>query len=138
MSYGKYAVPAALLVFALTSILAFGEKRPEIRITQVPLRGSGGPEQLATIAGSVAGVDYSRHKVLLYVRTNQWYVQPYADSPYTHIDGKGKWTSDTHMGAEYAALLVTDSHKNASPTLSTLPPVGGDVLAIDTKPGRTE
>jgi hypothetical protein len=123
------------LVLLTFSSPLLGQREGEIRITQVPQRGSG-PDRVETIAGTVKGVNFGQHKVLLYARTNQWYVQPYADSPYTTIDEHGKWKADTHLGSEYAALLVKSSHSNAPGTASTLPPVGGDIVAIDRKPAK--
>jgi hypothetical protein len=122
------------LLLSLTTML-FSQGPAEIRITQVPPRG-GGPDAVETIAGTVKGVNFSQHKILLYARTNKWYVQPYADSPYTMINQQGKWTADTHLGSEYAALLVRSSHSDAPASTNTLPPVGGDVIAIERKAAR--
>jgi hypothetical protein len=53
----KCVAPVAIILMVLISIVSSAQKQPEIRITEVPLRGAGGPEQLATIAGSVARLD---------------------------------------------------------------------------------
>jgi hypothetical protein len=105
-------------------------KEPSIRITEVPSRGAG-PEAVETIAGTVSGVKANECKVVVFARTNKWYVQPYIDSPYTSIAGDNTWRSDTHLGSEYAALLVRNAYNPPSST-GKLPDVGGLVLAITT------
>lgn len=122
------------LLFA-TSLSA--EKKPEIRITQVPPNDVGGPDKVDMIAGTTSGARGSEYKVVLYTRTDRWYVQPTADNPYTTIDDKGKWQSETHLGRTYAAVLVRSSYNDARPILSDLPSIGGDVVARDLKQGRT-
>jgi hypothetical protein len=105
--------------------------KPDIQITLVPPSG-GGPDRLERIAGTVSGVNLKecKCKVVIFALTNVWWVQPFADSPDTSIDGNGRWENDTHLGREYAALLVKNSYK-PRPTTSELPQVGGDVLAAD-------
>lgn len=101
---------------------------PSIRITVVPARGPGGDTPMVTIAGTAHGVDFNKHKVVVYARTDKWYVQPYIKEPYTNIADDGKWETDTRTGNEYAALLVKSNYPPpAQPRV--LPQVGGDVLA---------
>lgn len=106
-----------------------GAGRPSIEITLVPHRGSGGPDVMEKIAGRVSGVNAKECKVVLFVYSDKWYVQPYFDSPYTTIEADNKWENDTHLGSVYAALLVRNSYKPPD-TTGTLPGVGGDVLAV--------
>jgi hypothetical protein len=101
---------------------------PSITITDVPRKGAG-PEALETIAGTVSGVNVNECKVVIFARTDTWYVQPYSDSSDTLIQADGTWQSDTHLGSEYAVLLVKNSYK--PPTITgTLPAASGAVLAI--------
>ena len=104
--------------------------KPSIQITLVPPSG-GGPDRLERIAGTVSGVNLKecKCKVVIFALTNVWWVQPFADSPDTPIDSNGKWENDTHLGREYAALLVKDSYKPPS-TTGELPQIGGAVLAV--------
>jgi hypothetical protein len=102
---------------------------PSIKITTVPPRGEG-PDKIDLIAGTVTGVNVKECKVVIFAKTNVWWVQPTAAEPYTSIEQGGKWEADIHLGYEYAALLVKTSYK-APPTLDVLPGVGGNVLAID-------
>lgn len=108
-----------------------GEKnatKPSIQITDVPSKGAG-PEAMERIAGTVSGVNVKECKVVIFTHTDKWYVQPYIDSPDTPIRDDGTWDNDTHLGSEYAALLVKVSYKPPA-TTGTLPNVGGTVLAI--------
>jgi len=52
----------------------------------------------------------------------------------TDIGANGKWQTNTHRGFQYAALLVKKTYK-AKARISLLPKVGGDVVAVDRKPG---
>lgn len=102
--------------------------KPRVSITLVPLGGAG-PDAMATIGGIVSGVNSRECKVVVFARTNTWYVQPYVASPYTPIGKNGKWETQTHLGDEYAALLVESSYTPPA-TTDSLPEVGAQVLAI--------
>jgi hypothetical protein len=103
---------------------------PSIQITIVPSKGAG-PEALERVAGTVSGVNVNECKVVIFARTNTWYVQPYIDSPDTMINADGTWHNDTHLGSEYGALLVKGSYKPPS-TTGKLPATGGLILAVAT------
>ncbi|MFL6284976.1 MAG: hypothetical protein ACJ74Q_17675 [Pyrinomonadaceae bacterium] len=102
--------------------------KPSIEITLVPPRGAG-EERMERIAGSVSGVDAGKSKVVIFAHTDVWYVQPYTADPDTQIGEGGHWENDTHLGRDYAALLVKSAYKPPG-TTGKLPPVAGDVLAI--------
>lgn len=112
-----------------------GAGRPFIEITDVPHKGAGGPDIMERIAGRVSGVNAEECKVVLFAYSDKWYVQPLFDSPDTTIKDKGKWENDTHLGSEYAALLVKNSYKPPN-TTGTLPDVGGPVLAVAKVAGK--
>ncbi len=57
-----------------------------------------------------------------------WWVQPLGAQPFTAIRPDATWTSSTHLGTEYAALLVEPGYAPTT-TLDALPEVGGLVLA---------
>ena len=102
---------------------------PRIQLTLIPPKG-GGPDRLDRIAGNASGVDVTRWRVVIFaLGGNIWYVQPYTASPFTAIASDGKWENDTHLGSEYAALLVRPTYKPPDTTVA-LPQVGGEVLAI--------
>ncbi|MGA9996377.1 MAG: hypothetical protein WBP93_13245 [Pyrinomonadaceae bacterium] len=109
--------------------------KPSIQITGVPHKGPGGPDDMDEISGTVIGVKFSEYTVVIYAHSDTWYVEPYIASPYTSIGSDGKWKNDTHLGTEYAALLVKPPYKPLSP-IRTLPTVGGPVLAIAKVDGK--
>lgn len=131
----KRAAIALLLICVLGSAYVFFAPKASatITITEVPPRDPGGPGTHGTIAGMATG-NPDDCVVVLYVRTDQWYVQPTADNPQTPIRD-GRWQSGTHLGREYAALLVKKSYQ-PHPIVNSLPPLGGDVIAEDTKKGN--
>jgi hypothetical protein len=101
----------------------------EIRIAQAPFVDSnGGPEKVDHIEGRVSGVNPAKFRIVIYAHTNEWYVQPFATSPLTGINGDGSWENDTHLGDRYAALLVKPSYQPPQIT-DALPNIGGDVVA---------
>lgn len=111
----------------------FRKAGPSIRITLVPPKG-GGPDRLETIAGRVRGANVKECKVILFaLGGDTWYVQPYVASPYTNITVNHRWQNETHLGSQYAALLVRSAYRPPA-TTGTLPVVSGDVLAITVVP----
>jgi hypothetical protein len=124
---------ALLLMFQPCT--AESRTKPSITITQTPpYDEKGGSERMAIIKGNVQGSGECKDcKVVLFARTNTWWVQPIADSPDTVIVD-GKFESETHLGSAYAAVLVRSSYK-APATTFRLPNVGGEVLAVDVKEG---
>jgi signal transduction histidine kinase len=85
---------------------------------------------MGSIAGRVGG-PHQGLKLVLYARSGRWYVQPYADQPFTVIKSDSSWSSATHLGTHYAVLLVQPEH--APPVvIDNLPSVGGGVTAVST------
>jgi len=104
-----------------------------IAITQIPLAGEGGPNEMGHIAGKVSGVkpeDLRREdfRVVVYARGDHWYVQPFASVPITGINDNGTWENETHLGNRYAALLVKSSYRPPQAP-EVLPNIGGDIVA---------
>lgn len=101
----------------------------QIEITSIPpYEPQGGSDTRAAITGKVGGTLAPGYSVVLYARASDvWYVQPiaYASHP---IHPDNTWTSWTHTGSSYAALLVRPGFEPA-PRLDVLPKVGGYVLA---------
>jgi hypothetical protein len=64
-------------------------------------------------------------------------VQPFADQPFTTIQPDSTWKSATHLGTEYAALLVEPGFR-PPPILDALPTVGGDVAAVAIAKGESD
>lgn len=107
---------------------------PHIEFTRVPLAEEGGPDRLDVIEGRVIGARAGQ-QVVLFARSGAWYVQPLADQPFTPIQSDSKWRSPTHLGTEYAALLVEPGYWPPSAT-DALPGEGGGVIALVVKKGE--
>lgn len=84
-----------------------------ITIDKLPPAGEGGDDTSEAIEGKVTGgSDLSDLRIVLYahVKANSlWYVQPLIDAPFTRIAKDGTWSSWTHSGDIYAALVVRRS-----------------------------
>jgi hypothetical protein len=122
---------AALLA---TAILAAGcgpkhEQQPAVQITRVPPANPGGPQKLDLIEGSVQGAKADYQIVLYAYSERTWFVQPFGNQPLTKILTDGTWKNSTHLGTEYAAVLVDSSYRPPS-KISTLPDVGNGVIAV--------
>lgn len=111
--------------------------QPAIHITKVPAYyPPGGSSETDQITGTVSGIeDPARYRVVIYARTNHWWVQPLADAPFTKINSEGSWSTESHLGSTYAALLVKPSF-TPPPETETLPPLGGEVVASTIVAGR--
>lgn len=108
---------------------------PTLTVTQVPAAATGGAERMEEIAGQVVGAG-AGDRVVLYARSGVWWVQPLVAEPFTTIDPNGRWRASTHLGTEYAALLVAADF-SPQPTYDALPAVGGAIRAVVAVPGTT-
>jgi hypothetical protein len=128
------AIPMAGAAAALAATLMAGgcgprhQPPPTVEITRVPPASAGGPEKLDFIEGSVHGASPGQ-QIVLYARGGIWWVQPWSAQPSTNILPNGTWKNSTHLGTEYAALLV-DARYRASPKLNDLPDRGNGVIAV--------
>lgn len=107
---------------------------PSVEFSRVPLAEQGGAEKLDDIEGRVVGARGGQ-RIVLYARSGAWYVQPYADRPFTSIRPDSTWKNSTHLGTEYAALLVEEGY-HAPARTDELPKVGGGVVALVLVPGE--
>lgn len=99
-----------------------------IQFTQVPDAAPGGAEQTGRIGGRATG-NKPGQRVVLFAHTGTWWVQPFASRPFTEIQADHSWTNITHLGTEYAALLVERDY--APPKIAdVLPAPGGPVIAV--------
>lgn len=104
-------------------------RSPAIEFTVVPMAEPGTPDKLIPIQGRVRGAQPGLH-IVLYARAgNLWWVQPFADTPFTNIDSNFNWQNSIHPGTEYAALLVGPEFKPPA-TADTLPKRGTIGFAI--------
>jgi signal transduction histidine kinase len=107
--------------------------KPSIEMTQIPDAAVGGGPALQTITGRVTGAS-GEDRVVLFARSGEWYVQPFIDQPYTKIQDDFTWSNSTHLGTEYAALLVRPGYVPPAVT-SELPKEDKNVLAVMTVDG---
>jgi hypothetical protein len=108
-------------------------RSPRVEITTVPPADKGGPDLLDVIAGRV-GDARAGERVVIFARGRVWWVQPGVRNPYTAIDPDGTWKASTHLGTEYAALLVDASY--VPPTSAeVLPREGAGIVAVTVVPG---
>jgi signal transduction histidine kinase len=128
------AIGVVCLLTVLITGCAVSNPQPSIEITTVPPAEKGGGRELDHISGRVKGAS-SEQKIVLYARSGAWYVQPFADQPFTKIETDSTWTNQTHLGTEYAALLVESNYEPELIT-STLPAPGHGVVAVAIVGGR--
>jgi len=74
-------------------------------------------------------------QVVVYARSGIWWIQPFANQPFTSIQPDTTWKNSTHLGTEYAALLVEPGYHPSS-KLTTLPKAGGGIVAVATVKGK--
>jgi signal transduction histidine kinase len=101
---------------------------PSIVFTKIPHVSSGGADKLDSIEGRVIGARPGQ-RVVLFARSDMWYVQPFVSQPFTVIQPDSTFKRPTHLGSEYAALLV-DPGFTPLPKEAQLPNPGGNVIAI--------
>jgi hypothetical protein len=106
---------------------------PAIEFTAVPPAAAGGSDRTIRIAGRVTGAAPGQ-RIVLYARSGHWWVQPLTVQPFTTIEPSGVWENITHLGSEYAALLV-DAAFRPPDTTEALPKVGGPIAAVATVKG---
>jgi hypothetical protein len=107
---------------------------PIIEVTKIPPAAQGGRERVDTVSGRVRGARPGQ-KVVVYARSGPWWVQPWPDKPFISIRADSTWSTETHLGFEYAAMLV-DPNYRPPPTMDVAPTQGGSVLAVTVVKGE--
>ena len=100
---------------------------PSIEFTHIPPAAQGGPERIDTISGRVRNAR-PKQKIVIYAHSGQWWVQPFPDR-LIPINAGSTWSTETHLGFEYAALLV-DPGYHPLPTTDVAPTQGGPVALV--------
>ena len=128
---------AALLILGQSAPnqSAAAEMAPEITITDPAPRGPGGSDRMDVIAGTTKNAPPDAIVIVYAYAGGVFWVQPLASQNATSIAKDGRWSTPTHLGDIYVALLTKKSWK-APPKLGSLPPVGGDILAVHQIGGR--
>ena len=96
-----------------------------IEITLVPEAAEGGADRLVPIEGRVRGAPPGT-RVVLYAKSAVWWVQPSRQQPFTDDRRRRRLEESTHLGTEYAALLVGPEFKPPA-TVQELPSPGGPI-----------
>jgi hypothetical protein len=109
--------------------------RPSVAFTRIPPAESTRTDKLDIVQGRVNGARPGQ-KIVLYTKTQAWWIQPLSNHAFTEIQPDSTWVNSTHVGSEYAALLVEPGYR-PNPMVYTLPGVGGEVVAIATVEGAT-
>lgn len=128
-----------ITVVALSCVmLACGATRnqsaPAIEFTRAPLAGEGGPDRTDIIEGRVIGARPGQ-RIVLFAHWGTWWVQPRVDQPFTIIKPDSTWRNSTHLGTQYAALLV-DANYQPPANMDSLPATGLGVVAVAVVEGR--
>jgi signal transduction histidine kinase len=129
------SLTAASRVAAVCGLLLLAGSRPQttaagptIEVSRVPPADEGGTERMDAIEGRAAGARPGQ-RIVLYARSGDWYVQPFTSAPFTEIQADSTWSSSTHLGTEYAALLVDAAYRPPAKT-PALPEIGSGVAAV--------
>ena len=122
------ALLCVILVFAVGCRPSHQSPKPSILFTHIPPVG-GGPELLDHISGRVENAVPGARIVVYAGRKNTWWVQPFRNLALTEIAEDGSWENVTHLGTDYAALLVEPEYQPMA-KLSELPSTNGNVLAV--------
>lgn len=120
-----------LLVFCIALIGCQSDKAnsgPSIEFIHIPSAAQGGPERVDTISGKVRNARPNQ-QIVIYAHSGQWWVQPFPDHSIIPIKADSTWSTQTHLGFEYAALLV-DPGYHPLPTMDVAPTQGGPVALV--------
>jgi hypothetical protein len=132
--FRKMARSRSTVLLVITCVLVAGcrstsfQNRPSIEMSRTPASGQGGPDRMDTIAGRVKGARPGQ-QIVLYAKNNIWWIQPLWSRPFTSVQQDGTWSSFTHLGTDYAVLLV-DPGFHPEPRISALPAEGNGVAGI--------
>lgn len=109
---------------------------PSIEFTKIPPAAQGGRERVDTISGRVVGARPGQ-QIVIYARSGPWWVQPWPDRPFIAIRNDSSWSTETHLGFDYAALLVDQDYR-PPPTMDVAPTPGGPVALVKIVKGLGE
>ena len=101
---------------------------PSIEFTHIPPAAQGGRERVDTISGRVRNAR-PKQQIVIYAHAGAWWVQPWPDHPFIPIKADSTWSTETHLGFEYAALLVEPDYHQL-PVMDVAPTQGGSVALV--------
>jgi hypothetical protein len=109
---------------------------PSIEFSKIPPAAQGGRERVDTIAGRVKNARPGQ-QIVIYARSGPWWVQPWPDRALIPIRADSTWSTESHLGWEYAALLVDPGYR-PPPTMDVAPTPSGPVALVKTVKGIGE
>ena len=121
----------------LTACRSNDQPVPSVAFTRIPQADPGGNDKNDIIEGTVKGGRQGQQVVLYAHSGARWWLQPLRDHPFTAVQATGKWTNATHLGAEYAALLVDPGFRPPA-TYDELPPRGSGIAALAVASGQAK
>src|SRR3954453_761513 len=65
---------------------------PRVEFTRIPEARLGGSRAVDIIEGRAIGAEPG-HRVVLFAKTDLWWVQPFSTEPFTHLNSKLEWRS---------------------------------------------
>jgi hypothetical protein len=102
---------------------------PRISFTQVPQWNPGDRNLQDVMEGTVTG-ELPDQRMVIYSKAGElWWLQPLLTSPFTMILPDHVWRNETHLGTDYAVLLVAPSYQPAA-VLDQLPKRGPSIAAV--------
>jgi hypothetical protein len=128
-----HVLPFALLPGLLGCRGPRPDAGPKIEFTRLPAAAKGGPDTLDRIEGRVTGARPDQ-KIVILSYSGVWWVQPDPRTAVRPIESDSSFKLDTHLGTEYAALLVEPGYEPPART-DILPSVGGLVVQVARAPG---
>ena len=127
-----FGILSAIVFLSAVALVACRSGKPQetpaITFTKIPPAAQGGRERVDTISGRVSAARPGQ-RIVVYPKSGPWWVQPWPEHPFTSIESDSIWSTQTHLGYEYAALLVNADYHPA-PTIDVAPTVGGSVEAL--------
>jgi hypothetical protein len=102
---------------------------PKISFTQVPQWNPGDRNLQDVMEGTVSGEQPNQRMVVYSKAGAMWWLQPLLTSPFVAILPDHAWRSETHLGTDYAVLLVDSSYQPAA-VLDRLPNRGLGIAAV--------
>jgi len=88
------------------------------------------------IEGRVTGAKPGQ-SVVLYAYSQIWWIQPFASQQYTRVQQDSTWRNSTHLGTQYAAILV-DAGYHPPTKIANLPATGNGVVAVAAAAGAPD
>jgi hypothetical protein len=101
---------------------------PSIEFTHIPPAAQGGRERVDTISGRVRNAR-PKQQIVIYAHSGPWWVQPWPEHPFSPIQADSTWSTETHLGFDYAALLVEPDY-HPQPMMDLAPTQGGSIALV--------